>query len=321
MALDRLGESLAAVEGRLAYQRAPGIAADGLADRQVAALLRDLPALVAGQITPDTLIDRHGSLAAGADPVWPRFAERGQDLQALLASPAAQPAAIIERVASAASQPVHGWPGLRGRAAALRRRLGGALRAVLRQMARHLVARQLLKHPDDVFFLYFDELWQCWQGQQRPGLGELIGERKVRYLSDAHAGPADWILDQVGYGASALGQSSNRDLVRGYALVSGQVQGRVQRLLSGWQLNQVQPGDVLVLDQCDPGWLPWLLGASALVISHRDGSDPAVWLARAAGIPAIWGVIDATHSLVDGSEVSLNADQGQVSVLSHPADS
>lgn len=321
MSLDKLGEALASIEGRLAYELAPGADSTAtLSDREVAALLSDLPALRSGQISVEDIVQRHGTLAAGSDPVWPRFGESGQDVMALLGRVEGFEEHVLQQVADEASLSEPGWADLRARALGLRRRLGGALRRVLRRMSAELVVRDLLRHPDDVFFLYFDELWACWQGQPRDGLAELIGERKVRYLSDAHAGPADWILDQVGYGGAELGQATNRDLVRGYELVPGQVSGRVQRLVSGWQLNQVEPGDVVVMDQCDPAWLPWLTQASALVISHRDESDPAVWLARAARLPAIWGVIDATRSLVDGSRVEVNADQGQVSVISPPSD-
>lgn len=311
MGLDKLGEKLARIEGQLAYLYTDTPADAPLADREVAALLVQLEGLASdeGQRWLST-----SALAAGADPVWSRFSEQGSDVRLLTEKSDAIPRERLQRVAAAARRAPQGLVRSRAEAAALRRRIGGELRALLRQMAAQLVQAGFLAHPDDIFFLYFDELWQCWHGQARAGLRELIGQRKVRYLSDAHAGPADWIMDQVGYGASALGQARNRDLVRGYALVPGRQEGRVQRLLSGWQLNQIEPGDILVVDRCEAAWLPWMLLAGGLIISHRDPSDPAVWLARAAGLPAVWGVIDATHSLVDGSQVRLDADQGQIYV-------
>ena len=117
----------------------------------------------------------------------------------------------------------------------------------------------------------------------------------MRYLTDGHSGPPDWIIDQVGYGTSAFARENRQPLLRGYPLVAGAARGTVRRLGSGWQLNQVCPGDILVLDQSDAGWLPWLCLAGALVLTHRDPCDPAVALARQLQIPTIWGVDDAMH--------------------------
>lgn len=324
MQFDALGERLAAVEGALAYQKLPALGEDSsqllCADRGTRALLLDLCALAAGELSRDAFRVRQARFSVGADPVWPRLSECPPDHEALLGVlPTIAPARLAGVRAALVGQPSR-WARLRGEALQARRDLAAALRRLLKSMALTLVERGQLRHPDDIFFLYFDELWQCWQGQNRGGLEALIGERKVRYLSDAHAGPPDWILDQVGYGASSLGQSENRDLVAGYPLVQGQAEGRVQRLGSGWQLNQIRPGDIVVLDQCEPGWLPWLLLAGGLVISHPHEDDPAVWLARAAGIPAVRGIVDAMHSLVDDSIAAIDGEQGRVEVVRGPVD-
>jgi phosphohistidine swiveling domain-containing protein len=155
-------------------------------------------------------------------------------------------------------------------------------------------------------------LWQCWRGEQRTGLAGKLAERKVRYLTDGHSGPPDWVIDQVGYGTSAFAKENRQPLLRGYALVPGNVSGTVRRLASGWQLNQVCAGDILVLDQSDSGWLPWLCLAGGLVLTHRDAHDPAVALARQLQIPAIWGVDDAMHCVVDGDVMEIDGDQGTI---------
>ena len=325
MRLDRLGERLAALEGELVYQVLPaalgGLSGDGVtveapAEKQdIERLAMLLEASNAGEQGIDHAAQAAPTACAGADPVWPRLGEKPADLATLLAQLAELPEERRAAIARAQQETVTApfWLRLRRQMLDQRVLLAGALRRVLAQMAQRLVARKLLRHPDDVHFLYFDELWQCWQGQARKGQAELIGERKVRYLSDAHAGPADWILDQVGYGASSLGQTSVSALVNGYGLVAGNYSGRVQRLSSGWQLNQVRLGDVLVLDQSDPGWLPWVALAGAVVFSHRDAADDAVRLVRQLGIPAVWGVDDALHSLVDDVRATVDGDSGVVS--------
>src|SRR5690606_23604184 len=183
-------------------------------------------------------------------------------------------------------------------------------------MAQQLSARGDLHHPDDICFLYFDELWQCWRGEARAGLRDKLAERKVRYLTDAHSGAPDWIIDQVGYGNSAFASENRQPLLRGYGVVAGEVRGTVRRLVSGWQLNQLEPGDIVVLNRCEPGWLPWLTLAGALVMTHRDERDPALALARALQIPSIWGVSDALHSVVDGDVMVVDGAHGSLMPLS-----
>lgn len=322
--LDRLGKMLSSTEGALGYIYAPAVAPRGtrptISDSLLSsdtALLSDLGGVSRDEITWAEFCARHGQYSAGDDPVFPRLLEQGGDsksLPLLLEKLSPQRAEALIALRSLRLQP-HGWLGLRRRAAGLRQHLAGRMRRLLLLMSQRLVALRRIKHPDDIFFLYFDELWQAWQGQTRRQLDTLLGERKVRYLSDAHAGPPDWIIDSIGYGTSPLGQRTGHDTVQGYGLVSGKAQGRVQRIGSGWQLNQVEAGDVLVLDQSDIGWLPWIACASGLVLAHRDPLDPAAALACALGIPTVWGVDDAMHCLPDGVEIMLDGDSGHLDQL------
>lgn len=319
--LDRLGEQLARIEGELGYLHAPSVRLRGQAPLPVDVLgdwtgeqLASLADVADGTLDWEQFCVRFADASAGADPVFPRLHEQASDVAALPALLAGMPAgrrAALRRLRELRGRD-GGWLALRRDAMLLRQQLAGQMRRLLLRMAERLVAQRRIRHRDDIFFLYFDELWQVWKGETRRQLETLLGERKVRYLSDAHAGPPDWIIDSVGYGTSPLGQTSAHDTVQGYALVAGRAEGRVQRIGSGWQLNQVQPGDILVLDQSDIGWLPWVSLAGGLVLSHRDPLDPAAALAVALGIPTVWGVDDAMHCLPDGVIVRLDGDSGHL---------
>jgi rifampicin phosphotransferase len=318
--LDRLGEKLAGLEGHLGYVVAPTVAPRGnkptlhsLGQRAVD-LLAAIPKVRRGGISWEQFVRAFSTQSAGADPSFPRLEEGGNDAQQLKDIVESLDETRLDALArfSTIKRARFDWLSLRGQAADLRHDIASRLRRVLQQMSQRLVALRLIKHRDDIYFLYFDELWQAWQGQARRQLETLLGERKVRYLSDAHAGPPDWIIDSVGYGTSPLGQRASHDTVNGYGLVEGEACGRVLRVGSGWQLNQVQAGAILVLDQSDAGWLPWLASAAGLVLAHRDPLDPAAILACALGIPTVWGVDDAMHCLADGAQVSLNGSSGDL---------
>lgn len=311
MRLDRIGERLAHLAGQLRCIWLPELPSTHFASLTPAALWRDLAALAEGELSADELLGRHGQLAAGLDPVWPRWAEQGADLNQLFAHlPELSPARRMAlRSLTESSEPLLR---MQQQLDHTEQQLAAMLRSVLQEMADWLHQKARLKHPDDIFFVYFDELWQLWREAPPANLLARLAERKVRYLTDGHSGPPDWIIDQIGYGTRAFGRETRQPLLRGYPLVPGQVSGRLRRIDSGWQLNQLQPGDLVVLDQCAAGWLPWLSLAGGLLLAHRDPQDPAVALARALSIPTVWGVDDAMHSVVEGDLLTLDADQGWV---------
>ena len=54
----------------------------------------------------------------------------------------------------------------------------------------------------------------------------------------------------------------------------------------------------------------------ALVIAGRDPLNAAAGLARACAIPAVWGVSDIMHSVVDGQGAQVDGDLGELTVNS-----
>jgi pyruvate, water dikinase len=60
------------------------------------------------------------------------------------------------------------------------------------------------------------------------------------------------------------------------------------------QMNEVQPGDVLVTDMTDPDWEPIMKRAAAIVTNRGGRTCHAAIIAREMGIPAVVGCGDAT---------------------------
>lgn len=312
MSLDRLGEQLARREGPLLYLELPDQALLQRRPLPLSLLLvEEERAVLEAVLHEDGERIRASSLRPGADPVHAPLREQPAQLASLRTPATVRTLANPER-----------WPGadsialLRnaGQARALRLALGERLRAVLITMAAVLTEARLLAHPDDIFFLYFDELWELWVMRKVPAsaAGNVLATRKVRYLEDAHAGAPDWKMDRIGFGFGGGDRFS--PVLRGTALTPGRVEGPLRRLCSAWGLNRLQPGDIVVVDQVDPSWVPWLAQAGALVIAEKDPLNAAASLAVAANIPAIWGVSDIMHSVVDGQKASLDGDAGMLSI-------
>jgi len=76
------------------------------------------------------------------------------------------------------------------------------------------------------------------------------------------------------------------------------------------QMDQVQPGDVLVTDMTDPNWEPVMKRASAIVTNRGGRTCHAAIIARELGIPAVVGCGDATDRLLDGMLVTVSCAEG-----------
>ena len=86
--------------------------------------------------------------------------------------------------------------------------------------------------------------------------------------------------------------------------------GRVRVVHNISDMDQVQPGDVLVTDMTDPNWEPVMKRASAIVTNRGGRTCHAAIIARELGVPAVVGCGNATSSLVDGMLVTVSCAEG-----------
>lgn len=304
MQLDALGERLSKIEGRLSYLVVPDLLARQHRPLPLSALTTATEmALLLDLATGESQLAEQSGLRPGSDPVHASLAEKPAQANSL--RPCQREHHAPDGEADIA-RPL----ALLGRARALRFALGNRFRSLLRDMGALVVNSGLLQHPDDIYFLYFDELWQLWMETRLPASAnhQTIAERKLRYLDDSLQGAPDWKMDQIGYGFG--GGQRISPLLRGQTLVAGCVEGSVRRICSAWMLNRIEPGDIVVLDQVDASWLPWLLQAGGIVISEQDPANAAASLAVEFGIPAIWAASDVMHSVQDARIAILDAVQG-----------
>lgn len=81
------------------------------------------------------------------------------------------------------------------------------------------------------------------------------------------------------------------------------------------EMDQVQPGDVLVTDMTDPNWEPVMKRASAIVTNRGGRTCHAAIIARELGIPAVVGCGDATDSLKTGTLVTVSCAEGDTGFI------
>ncbi len=86
--------------------------------------------------------------------------------------------------------------------------------------------------------------------------------------------------------------------------------GKAKVLASIADMDQIQPGDVLVTDMTDPDWEPIMKRASAIVTNRGGRTCHAAIIARELGIPAVVGCGDATKTIKNGQDVTVSCAEG-----------
>jgi len=104
-------------------------------------------------------------------------------------------------------------------------------------------------------------------------------------------------------------------LVTGLAIGQAIAAGKVNLIRSAAQIDEFEPGSVLVTEKTDPDWVPVMKQAAGIVTDYGGRTSHAAIVSRELGIAAVVGCGDATETLADGQEVTLSCaegDQGQV---------
>ncbi|WP_411167050.1 Phosphoenolpyruvate synthase [Aeromonas sp. DSM 116730] len=112
----------------------------------------------------------------------------------------------------------------------------------------------------------------------------------------------------------ALKQSGNV-LIEGRAIGHKIGSGPARVISSISQMDEVQPGDVLVTDMTDPDWEPIMKRASAIVTNRGGRTCHAAIIARELGIPAVVGCGDATDRIEVGQLITVSCAEGDTGFI------
>nr|WP_282098173.1 phosphoenolpyruvate synthase [Pseudoalteromonas sp. MMG010] len=109
--------------------------------------------------------------------------------------------------------------------------------------------------------------------------------------------------------------SSSKTIIEGRAIGHKIGSGVVRVLDSISQMDQVQPGDILVTDMTDPDWEPIMKRAAAIVTNRGGRTCHAAIIARELGIPAVVGCGNATALINQGQSVTVSCAQGDTGYI------
>ncbi len=83
------------------------------------------------------------------------------------------------------------------------------------------------------------------------------------------------------------------------------------------ELNQIEEGEILVLTQTKPDFLPFLKKAKAIVADEGGVTSHVSIVSRELKIPAIVGTRTATDIIMTGNTIQLDMQSGEISIMSN----
>jgi phosphoenolpyruvate synthase/pyruvate phosphate dikinase len=181
--------------------------------------------------------------------------------------------------------------------------------------AERLVDAGVIREPEDVFFLTFQELQEAARSHA------AVDERLIAARKEAHeayrALTPPRVLTSEG---EALSGAYRRDDVpagalTGLAVAAGTVEGRA-RVILDMADAEVEPGDILVTAFTDPSWSPLFVAVKGLVTEVGGLMTHGAVIAREYGLPAVVGVADATRLIQDGQRIRVHGTDGYVELVS-----
>ncbi|AHE49974.1 phosphoenolpyruvate synthase [Aeromonas hydrophila 4AK4] len=110
-------------------------------------------------------------------------------------------------------------------------------------------------------------------------------------------------------------KQSGKVLIEGRAIGHKIGSGPARVISSISQMDEVQPGDVLVTDMTDPDWEPIMKRASAIVTNRGGRTCHAAIIARELGIPAVVGCGDATDRIEAGQLITVSCAEGDTGFI------
>jgi len=202
-----------------------------------------------------------------------------------------------------------------------------ALRRMLREVGRRMVAAGAIAERDEVFWLKWEEAEATVRaldaGRAAGDHRRAIAERRESW-SQAHGVTPPVVLPIKGGGRlfgldvshlmPARSRQTAGNLIKGVGASPGRVTGAARVIRGPEEFGRMKPGDILVAKITTPAWTPLFALASGVVTDVGGPLSHSSIVAREYGIPAVLGTGEATRRIRSGQRVTVDGNSGVVKV-------
>jgi phosphohistidine swiveling domain-containing protein len=195
-------------------------------------------------------------------------------------------------------------------------------RMALLELGRRLVDQGFLSDPSQIFLVLDSELDLLIDDPK--SITSTLAEREQAWRALFDLEPPLMIdgslplaplaaLARRGAGTPTVAAAG--DVLRGAAASAGVVRGLARVVLSTAQIDNFEPGEILIAPQTDPSWAPLFMVASGVIVDTGALNSHAMIVSRELGIPCVAGVTGASRRIPDGALVEVDGSTGVVTVL------
>lgn len=201
-----------------------------------------------------------------------------------------------------------------------RTRVYGRVRRIFVEIGKRFDELGLLDAPRDVFWLELDEVLGFIEGTAIcTDLKGLAALRKAEFERHRRAEelPRRFETRGIAHHACELvrpapaADAEHGEERRATGCSPGVVRGRV-RVVTVPEGANLCPGEILVAERTDPGWVMLFAAAAGLIVERGSLLSHAAIVAREMGLPAVVGFAGACRWLADGDLVELDGTAGTV---------
>ncbi|WP_319450255.1 MULTISPECIES: PEP-utilizing enzyme [unclassified Mycobacterium] len=183
------------------------------------------------------------------------------------------------------------------------------LRNLLREYGRRLITAGQLADVDDIFYLLVDEL-----DAPPPDIAAVVARRRAQQHALEELLPPEAFSGQWRPTPAPSAALGGGETLHGLGVGGGRARGRV-RVVQPWNIDDLQPGEVLVAKVTDIGYTPAFAYAAAVVTELGGPISHAAIVAREFGVPCVVNARGAATRLPTGALIEVDGATGEVTVL------
>jgi pyruvate,water dikinase len=195
-------------------------------------------------------------------------------------------------------------------------RMVSILRRIVLEAGRRLTSRGLLRTPEDALFLTLDELEPALRDPPGFDVKAAVKERKETHGRWQALHPPPVIVGEWRPETSRPeSPAPEPKTLHGLAVSPGIVTGKARVILQADTSERLLGSEILVAPYTDPGWTPYFLAASAVVVDVGGLLSHGSVVAREYGLPAVVNVGHATRLVKTGQTIEVDGYRGVVTIL------
>jgi rifampicin phosphotransferase len=170
--------------------------------------------------------------------------------------------------------------------------------------------------PNGIFFLTLNELRAVFSGELTvESLHLKVKIREEIFYKEQDRPPAYCLRIDKPSSTIITSADSSTTILYGIPASSGVVEGVARVIRHTDEFHLLQPGEILVASNTDPGWTPLFMSAAGVIVEMGGILNHCAIVAREYGIPAVVGIEQVSWKIETGRKIRLDGNTGVVELL------